>query len=450
MKEQTNLIEFGANSFLGIDSDGPVVIDFTEARKNQNVTMLRGDQGVGKTSTLYAIMALMGAAFNFDTKNLYNQKDDNININLSFEHEGAKYEATQVGNRLTLKRYYKETDRWIAEGSPKETLRKIFGNLGISPMFLKDLSGKEQIKWFKTTFGADEEVTKKEQKLQKNLDDVFSQRREVRREMNEQKGWLSQNEMYKNYEKNLKKFAEPINVEKEKKAFEEITAKNRDFEKNKNGLSSLKEDHDDITIRIQKLRKELEAAEELQKGYQVRIDAGEKWLDAHKHIPVEYEKANKEWLNLSKTMSDQTQWKEVLRKEKLMHDNEDAVVQADASIDKLRSELLKLTSTYLPNIKGLEIRTKGMNIDNEDEDEGLFYQGKSLAQLSESELSALFLLIWKAKKVFFIFIENISSYGSGFVKLLNDLVKSGEIRVFATQMDRKKKAIEISFETKID
>lgn len=449
MTKDLHLKEFKANSFMGISSDSPVVIDFTQAKKNQGVTLLKGDQGVGKTSTLYGIMRMMGAAFGFDMKNLVNNHDETIDVEQSFTHEGADYVAKLSGDRLTLKRFYKEANKWIPEGTPVDTLKKIFGNLGVSPMFLKEMEGKKQIEWFKKTFGGDVDI-KKEARVEKMLVEAVDNRKGVNKTIVQVAGWLSQNDMFQNYEYNQKRFAQPIAAEVQRKALEDVTEKNNDYNKRSSGYQSLQEQLSLTQNNIQQLRKSLAAAEAREQELVVRVNSETKWLDDNAHIRSDYEKANKEWINLSKTLSAQGQWKEVLSKEKELHENEDAVIAVNALIDTLRRDLLKLTSAYLPNIKDLEIRTKSTSIDNESEDEGLYYQGKSLAQLSESELAELFLLIWKAKDVCFVFIENISSYGSAFIKLLNDLVKKGEIKVLASEMDRKKKEMEITFETKID
>lgn len=445
-----HLKEVEINSFAGIDTESPIVIHWTEAKKNQGITMLRGDQETGKTSTLNAIMSLMGAVFNFETKTFINKKNDTIDTSLKFTYMGADYEAAQSGNRVTLKRFYKETGKWIQEGSPKETLRAIFGNLGISPMFLKSLPGKKQIQWFKETFGVSEEVSKKEQKLQTSLDTIFRQRTELNREIKQDDAALKANPLFKNYEKNHAKFAKAISADAERKNLEALQDKKAEYIKAQHGIESFKETRSNTLTRIEQLRQQLEAETKSLSVVEKRIADGEAYIKASNGIIKEFDAANEAYLNISKTIAEQTQWNDLLKKEKRLQAAEEAVVLATDQIDQLRAALLELTSTYLPKIKGLEIRTKGMSIDNGDEDEGIFYQGKSLAQLSESELSQLFLMIWEAKKVEFVFIENISSYGSGFVKLLNDLVKAGKIKVMASEMDRKKKEMQISFETKID
>lgn len=440
---------FKANSFMGISHDSPVVIDFTKAKKNQHVTLLQGDQETGKTSTLYAIMRVMGSVFGFDLKHTVNNEDETVDVEHEFTYEGADYIAKLSGERLSLKRFYKEANKWIPESSPAETLKKIFGNLGLSPMFLKEMEGRKQIEWFKKTFGSDQN-SKREEKIIKDLTEAIDQRKNVNKMNLEVKGWLAQNDLFKNYEHNQKRFAEPINVDKEKKAWDELSTKSNNYQNAVHNLTYTKNLVASQDIKIAELERQLAAAKEKKVELQVRVANEEKWIEDNKNVVVEFEKANREWVNLSKTMADQSQWKEVLKKEKELQSGEDLVISVNALIDTLRSDLRELTAAYLPKIKGLEIRIKSMSIDNENEDEGIYYQGKSLAQLSESELSELFLLIWKAKKVCFVFIENISSYGSGFVKVLNDLVKAGDIQVFASEMDRKKKEMEISFTTKID
>lgn len=449
MSKDIVLKQFEANSFGGISTDQPVIIDFTQARKNQGITKLSGDQGTKKTSTLNALMMMMGAAFNVDVKNFVNRKDDTVDVKHTFTYDGADYEAHLVGPRLTLKRFYKESGRFMPEGSPKETLRRIFGNLGVSPMFLKELDGKKQIQWFKDTFGTDEEATKKELKLEKDLKVATEQRKEVNRIVKSDKAWLDGNDMYSSYESNLKKFAEPIKADEEKKKLEALRGKKESFDKAKHGLQTLKDSAAHTENKISQLEKELISLRQSLTEEKARIEEGEKYIAANESITQDYQKANDAFLNISKKLVAQNEWKDVLKKEKEYNEALESQIQANATIDRLRSDLLKLTSTYLPAIDGLEIRTKGMSIDNEDEDEGIFYQGKSLAQLSESELIDLFLLIWEDKQVYFVFLENISSFGSYAIDTLNRLVKQKKAQVFASEMQRDKKDLTITFETAI-
>lgn len=178
-----------------------------------------------------------------------------------------------------------------------------------------------------------------------------------------------------------------------------------------------------------------------------RITKGEELIAQSNGIEKEYESANKEWLNISKTLAEQEQWKEVLAKEKEYNELLQGSMEADATLDKLRLELLKLTKAYLPKVDGLEVKIKTALTD---EEEGIYYNGKTLAMLSESELWGLFAEhIWPFHEVKFIFCENINSLGSNAVSVLNKLAKDGAV-IFASEMERSKKEREFSITTKID
>lgn len=446
-----HLITFEANSFAGIDSESPVIIDFTAARKNQGITILKGDQGTRKTSTLYALMSLMGATFNFDTKNFINKKDETIDTVLEFTHNKEKYQVKQTGSRLTLKKWIgKPHDRWVPESSPKETLRTIFGNLGVSPMFLKDLPGKKQIEWFKTTFGSDEEASKKEVRKTNDLRKAMDVRKEANRLSKEIGGWLAQNDLYENYEANQKKFATTITAEKEQKKLEELQVKKSAFDKAVIGLSTLESAKTSLEEHITRLEEQV--AEERKKLQEIkdRVEDGKKYIAASNGITKEFDAANQAFMNINKLLVKQSQWKEVVQKKKELDEADDLRIQSESNVDKLRNELLELASAYLPTIPGLENRVKGLGIDDGDDDEGIFFQGKSLAQLSESELWDLFLQIWEEKDVHFVYAENINALGSQATATLNRLVKEKKAQVFASEVDRSKDTMEISFTTKID
>lgn len=445
MKDIVQLKHFEANSFMGISHEDPIVIEFVKNKKAK-VLKLTGDQGTGKTSTITAFMYLMGAAFNIDAKTFKNINDEAIDLKLEFEHDGGQYKIEASGNRITLKRFYKESDKWVTENSPKETIRKIFGNLGISPLFLKELSGKKQIQWFKETFGTDEEATKKEQKLVLNIDTVFNQRRDVNRDIKNLKGALETEPLYQNYEKSQEKFKAAPSAKKEKDELDAITTKNSEYDKAKTGIDGLRQAETRHKAAIKEYEGKLAVEKEALKLAEKRITDGLKYVEDNKDVPEKYAAANEAWLNLSKTLAEHERWKGILKKEKEYIEMQEASTQADGTLDKLRVDLLKLTKTYLPPIDGLTLKVKtGLD----DEEEGIYYNEKTLAQLSESELWALFMQIWEQKDVSFVFCENINALGSDAISILNKLVKEGA-QVFATEMVRKQKEMEFSLETKVE
>lgn len=436
-----HLKKFEANAFKGIDSSSPVVIEFP---KNKNVIKVKGNEGTGKTSTIEALMYLMGAEFNVDMKSLRNL-EEGIDTKLEFERNGSTYKIEANSTRVSLKELIK--DKWVPENSPKELIRSTFGVLGVSPLFLRELAGKKQIQWLKDTFGSDEEASKKEQKVVAQIDEVFNGRREVNRSVKAVRGWLDSNDLYNDYQTSQERFKNTVKAETHKKRLSDLGLKKTEYDKNKQGLEMLKLQRTQKSGRITELRQQLEAAIKEEEELSTRIKKGEELMAQANGIEKEYDAANKEWLNISKTLAEQEQWKEVLAKEKEYNELLQGSTEADATIDKLRLELLKLTKAYLPKVDGLEVKIKTALTD---EEEGIYYHGKTLSMLSESELWGLFAEhIWPFHDVKFIFCENINSLGSNAVAILNKLAKDGAV-IFATEMSREKKSREFSITTKID
>lgn len=441
-----HLKRFEANSFMGISADDPIVIEFP---KGKPVTLLKGNQGTKKTSTLTALMHMMGAAFAFDTSTFVNNTDETVDVELKFVYEGTEYIAAQSGSRISLKRFYKEADKFVQESSPKETLRRIFGNLGVSPMFLKNLDGTKQIDWFKKTFGDDEEATKKEVKLKKDLKNAEESRKSANRDKKNLAGWLAESKLAQNYEANQKKFKEAVSIEKEQEKYSVAEKKKTQYQDYANKVKSSEELAALKRQEIADMEKSLADAKDQLQKLNTSLETGNKWLTENKNVEKEYEVARTEFLNASKKVEEYKDWKEVVRKKKEHDEFEDASTQLTGQIDDLRYKLRELTKKYLPEVEGLEIRLAS-GIDDEDQDEGIYYHDKTLAQLSESELWDLFLLIWEQMEVQFIFCENINALGSDAIKTLNRLAKEKKAQIFASEMDRKKNHIEISLSTKLD
>lgn len=436
-----HLKKFEANAFKGINSSNPLVIEFP---KNKNVVKVKGNEGTGKTSTIEALMYLMGAQFNVDMKSLRNL-DEGIDTKLEFEHNGSTYKIEANTSRISLKELIKE--KWVPENSPKEMIRSTFGVLGVSPIFLRELAGKKQIQWLKDTFGNDEEASKKEQKVVAQIDSVFSGRREVNRSVKSVKGWLDENALYNDYAASQERFKKPVSAEKEQKRLKELGSKKAEFDKSKHLLETLTSEHSRKKTEIAELEQKLAAAKKQEEELSDRIKKGKEVVANSNGIEKEYDAANKEWLNISKTLAEQEQWKEVLAKEKEYNELLQGSAEADATLDKLRLELLKLTKAYLPKVDGLEVKIKTALTD---EEEGIYYKGKTLAMLSESELWTLFAEhIWPFHEVRFIFCENINTLGSNAISILNKLAKDGAV-IFATEMERSKKERELSITTKLD
>lgn len=158
-------------------------------------------------------------------------------------------------------------------------------------------------------------------------------------------------------------------------------------------------------------------------------------------VKTEYQEAEAAYMDINRVLLEQQDWKRIKQLKIDMDQYETLVQDADAKKDKLKMDLMKVTKKYLPEIEGLEIKiATGMD----DEEEGIYYNNKTMAQLSESELWSLFFQIWEQKQVRFVFIENVSSLGTDAVGVLNMLAENG-VKIFASMMDRKKGSMKISF-----
>jgi len=278
--------------------------------------------------------------------------------------------------------------------------------------------------------------------------------RDITREVKAIENALNIEPLYQNYEKSQERFKNKINATKEKERYDELQKKKSAFEQYKNTLSAAEGELADTKNYIAELERKLSEAKKKEQDLSASVEKGQKWVKDNEGIVQEFEKANEEWLNISRTLADQEKWKDILNKEKQMIEKQDLAMDLTAKLDEKREKLLKLTQSCLPKVEGLSIKVAA-GIDKTDKPEGVFYRvpGKDeeqpLHQLSESEYGDMWCAIWEAAGFQHIFIENITSFGSNVVDTLNSFVKNGG-NVYYTKMDRKLDEMEISFKSKID
>jgi len=389
----------------------------------------------------------MGAAIDIDKKKLCNSEDGKIDVNLKFTYDGDRYHVIADDKRTILKKL-SEDGKWRPEDSPMNMLRKIFGPVGLSPFAVREMKGRDQIKYLQEMFGVDEGASKKMKKLEEEVDDIFIRRRDANREVTALKNALEIEPLYQNYEASMTRFAKPLSAEKEKAAFDTISKNKSDYDRYAENLNMLKASHKDAVADIERLKKELAEAEALEKELATRVEKGDKWMADNKDVPVKYEAAQKDWLNLSKTLADQEKWKDIMRREKQFNEKTELATDLTGQLDEKREQLLKLTKKCLPDVPGLDIKV-ATGLDKTDKPEGVFFNDQPIHELSESQYTALWCEIFDAAGVNFIFLENITSFGSKAISIFNELAKNGAI-VFATRMDRKVKEMGVSFKNKIE
>jgi len=451
MANENELIleEFYASSFMQIEKSKPCVIDFTARKKNQNFIEFVGDQATGKSSRLMGILYAMGARFGVEKKFLINETDKAIDEGLKFKWNGKSYHVIVSTSRVEVKVYSEKSDKWTKiDEEPMTFLKEVFGPVSLSPFEVRTMKGKKQIEYFQTVFGSGEDASKKMQKLEKEYDEKFAERRDINRDAKLLTGALEVEPLYQNREASEKRFAKPISADKEKKAYDEKQKANADYDRYKTNLAMMKVDLEEKQGYIETLKQKLAEAEQHEKEISERIKKGDKWMEDNKTIPADFEKANKEWLNLSKNLADYDKWKDILKKEASLTEKQEESLTLTGDLDALNEKILKLTKECIPAVEGLEIKV-AVGLDKTNQEEGVFYKGKSISILSESEYVELWCLIYDAAGVNVIVLENLTSMGSDTVATLNALAKGGA-QIFASRVDRQQKDVKVVFSSKID
>jgi hypothetical protein len=127
----------------------------------------------------------------------------------------------------------------------------------------------------------------------------------------------------------------------------------------------------------------------------------------------------------------------------------DAASDEKIRLNNLVDEYATLKKEYIkqftPDIEDFEVCIK----DEGEEREGLYYKKRSLSMLAESELWELATQIWKAMGVKIIYVENVSSLGTGAVEKFNQFLKNDGAYIFGTKMNRGEDNLKISFHTSI-
>ena len=391
--EKFVLTAYDGKSFRGINKGDSVFIDFTKMRKNQGFVELMGKQGAKKSSTLQGIAYAMGGELGIDKKRLFNSIDNDIDEELTGKKGNQEYKVEVGPSRISVKRKVSE-DKWKVadDDTPQAMIKSLFGDVGLLPPNVQQLKGRQQIEFFQSLFGSGEEASKKMQKLETDYDKKFADRRDINRDATLLKGALEVEPLFQNYENSLKKFAKPINAEKEKKLYYEKSDKNADYERYKTNLDLLKSGQSDTRRQIEALKQQLIALEKEEKDTAERIIKGDKWMEDNKDVPKEYEKVQKEWLNLSQTMSDYNKWNDIQKKEKQLIEKQEQSATLTGELDELNEKILKATNDCLPKVKGLTAKV-ATGIDKNGKPEGMFYlvpgkkEEQPLHELSETEIA---------------------------------------------------------------
>jgi DNA repair exonuclease SbcCD ATPase subunit len=424
------------NAFGGINPASPVVIDFTQSK----FVTAHGDMGLGKTSLLNAMLVACGA-LSKENKNFANLDSGKIDINFSFVgKDRCNYEVRCTKSAFTLK-YEGEN---VSE--PISKMKELLGVVGISPMEVKYKPLKEIVKWLasysnKTPEGFEGLLVKYKEGIKK----AAESRATANKAFKATDEYLNGEEMFLQWEESEKKYITRPDIQQLSAELEVAEKKTAELHKAKVGLSQYIEKETEALAKIAKLKREISDLEVDLTVYQTRIESGKKYIVDNEPVVKEYDTIKKKYEGVVDETLAFNKWESIKEKKKERDEFETAAQRADANEKSLLQELKELQAEILPDLKNVELVLEDTHENGKEKKEGLYVDGKNFAQLSETELWCFVMQIWRKFKVKVIVIDNMQSLGSYGVELLTKLSKEGAF-ILATQMERKQKTLEISYE----
>lgn len=428
------------SSFGGINPASPVVIDFTRSKQ----VKVDGDNATGKSSLLTAMLVACGYTSHTgkEGKNFINNDTDKIDIN--FEFVGNDRKTYEV--RCT-KSSFKLTYDGSVVAEPIAKMKELLGVAGVSPMEIKNKPLKEVVRWLSSY--SNKTAEEFEGQLQK-YKTLIKTARDTRAAANKSvKGiteYLDNEPMYADWEGSEKKYTKEINIEVLSKELKVAGEKSDKYIRAEERLKKLKQETPGIEDKIKSLEEELAREKEKLITNNDAIATGEAFLKDNKSFKTDYDEVRKRYDNAAQESINYNKWQEIKKKKSEKDEFENISIKADAKEKEILKSVKELQAEILPDIKGVELVTEDTHEDGGVmKKEGLYWDGRNIAQLSESEWWTLVLMIWRKYKVKIVVIDNYQSLGSMAVESLTKLANDGAY-ILAAEMSRDKKVLEVVYE----
>lgn len=457
-----------------IDQENGIVLIFPPG---YHVLEAEGDQETGKSSLQKLLLEATG---NILAPNAINSIDNDKKFFLRlWGLDGYLYHVRATKATYTVERI--ETDEAgapitnekgkevkLVMAEPKTAIRKIAGPAGISPLRLAELEPKEQITWLRSLYTLSPEVLKEERELKTKYETAYKERTKAGGKYDDYKALVENNAYYKEHEHWTKYFSETSfqNLEEE---YQTIQKEHGDYVRYESNLKTLKEitlvnaetfvEQSDTEINSiknqilslqQRLLNEEQKREEKIKnveGIKEKISKNEEWMLANISIKEKYESLNVKVQEATEFKANKQAFDQLNENMKQMNHFSDEYIRLTTIVDALAETKKKFVESFSPKVEGFEVCIPDEG--NEDKREGIFYKGKPLNFLAESELWEMALQLWKELNVRMVFVENINGLGSGAVEMFNKFIESGGY-VFATMMNRAEKNLKITFSNIIE
>lgn len=417
------------NSFAGISPHSPIVLDFTQS----NFLHVTGDQGVGKTSLINALLVACGQLSKND-KDFINLDSGSIDINFEFVGKDRLTYAVRC-----TKSAFKLTYEGALVAEPIAKMKELLGVVGCSPMEVKNKPLREIVKWLSSYSSKSLEEYEADMKKFKDSMKAHQQTRAAaNKSVLSLTQWLEAEPLFHKWDESEKKYKEAVKIEKLSEELKTAGTKSDQLVRAKEKLKNQKE----TKIKVQE---QLDALNDQMADLDERIGIGEDFVQKNKDASKDYDEVKLRYDNAYKEMSAYNMWQQVKEKKKEKDDFDRVSKKADVSEKEIIQKVKDLQTEILPDIKGVSLITEDYSEGGVSYKEGLYWNSKNVAQLSESEWWGIVLAIWKKYKVKIVVIDNFSSLGSKAADLLSGLAKDGAF-ILAAEMDRTQKTLQISYE----
>lgn len=429
--------------------------------ENKPIVELSGDQGIGKTSNLQCLSVLLGAP---EPGNAINRDDNDKKATLEWgDPEGNRYITRQTKSSFTVTMIQNNEGHTLksAVSSPKEFLRKKIGNIGISPMGLKDMKGKEQIEWMRKMHKPTAEQLKTEQEITAAHQAAYDKRTIINRDLGRLQTEVKATPYYL-FDADNKVFTGTEQLAEDRKRTENVETDyiklqqqfNTAFEKSNayqraiNGVDQFKAKKSEAELKIEALRakileleKEIIDTQEQIVTYNSRIEDGEQYLNENCDVVGELEAAQKKLFEAGELRLIKQNIDQATEKYSKYLEVEQEKVNIEGKLSEYTVILKKLVQAMTPDIDGLELHVATLDAEKA---EGIYYHDRTMQELSESEIWQLYLELCRALNIRITFIENISSLGTDAIETINDFVAGGGT-VFCSKMERGQKELSVTF-----
>lgn len=385
------------------------------------------DNATGKTTLVDMLLLNLAAEGGDDLiKRLVNKQTGKLEGELEFIGKDRLKYKTRITKSQFILEYEGEN-----LPSPKEKTRELLGAVGVSPMEIKTAPIDTVVKWLAayTTKGV-EEYTRQ---LEKNKDGI-KRFKDSRAAANKQckaiKELISDHITEQAWKGNEAKFGRKIDIKELSAKLETARKKSDNYIKAETKLKEFKTRREQLMAELAEIEGKIEQAED--------------YIEKNKAAKTEYDQIKVQYESAAEQAAKHEWWKNIKAKKSEMDEYESIAQAADAAEKELLEERKALQAELIPDIKGLEIL-----LDDEEgkngRKAGLYYNGFSLSQMSESEFWSLIMQIWRKNKVKIVVIDGFSNLGSAAVEMLDKLKKDGSYILY-TEMKRGQEKISIELE----